>query len=295
MEKLFEGTVEYLVSTPLYLNSSLTLYQCGWENCEKGHSFGPAVRPHYLFHYVLGGKGTFISRGKEYAISAGQGFLICPGDSTTYMADEEDPWAYCWFGFDGYEVKSILDRCGLSLEAPIFTDHSNGALEENLHKLISLFDSAKYTEYEAIGQLYLVFAQMIKQEKQTVKSFDKSYADKAVDFIRHNYSYDIKISDIARHIGIDRTYLYKIFRQVHHISPQQYLIQFRLHVACTLLENSDMTITEIAYSCGFQDTPAFYKHFKSRYASTPAEYRTRQKQKIILATDILSEEKGKSS
>lgn len=271
------GTVEYLVSSPLYLNSSLTLYQCGWENCQKGHTFGPAVRPHYLFHYVLRGKGRFRSQGKEYQISAGQGFLICPGDSTVYAADLQEPWDYCWFGFDGYEVKSILDRCGLSLEQPIFTDQSGGALEENLQKLISLFSGGKYTEYEAIGRLYLVFSKMIREEGKTAKAFDKSYADKAVDFIRHNYSYNIRIADIAHHIGIDRTYLYKIFKQIHHISPQQYLIQVRLHIACTLLENSGMPIAEIAYSCGFQDTPAFYKHFKSRYASTPAEYRARRK------------------
>ena len=276
MIKKTEGTVEYLESNPLSLNSSLTLYQCGWENCRRGHTFGPAVRPHYLFHYVFRGKGVFCSQGKEHYISAGQGFLICPGDSTVYRADQQEPWDYCWFGFDGHEVKTILERCGLSLEAPVFVDHSNGVWEKELTQLVSLFTDGKYNDYEAIGRLYLVFSQMVSEARKEEKPFDKSYADKAVDFIRHNYSYPVRVADLARHIGIDRTYLFKIFKRCYRMSPQQYLIQFRLHIACTLLENSAMTIAEIAYSCGFQDIPAFYKHFKNRYAFTPSEYRARQ-------------------
>lgn len=268
------NTYEYLIDTPLYVSSSLTLYQCGWENCAPGHSFGPAVRPHYLFHYILSGYGEYHTSHTSYSLKQGQGFLICPGESTYYVADKQSPWNYCWFGFDGYEVKTILSHCNLSEKNPIFTDHSNGKFQDNLMKLIQVFEQSQLNEYEAMGYLYLVFSQM-QQIKQSPKTFDKSYSDKAIDFIRHNYSYSIKIGDIAKHIGIDRTYLYKIFMQVNHISPQQYLIQYRLHIACKLLESSTMSITEISYSCGFKDTPAFYKHFHHHYSITPAQYRSR--------------------
>ncbi|MCI8862239.1 MAG: AraC family transcriptional regulator, partial [Lachnospiraceae bacterium] len=36
----------------------LTLYQYGWEQCEPAHSYGPATRNHYLFHYIIKGKGV---------------------------------------------------------------------------------------------------------------------------------------------------------------------------------------------------------------------------------------------
>ncbi|MEG0306507.1 MAG: AraC family transcriptional regulator [Clostridium sp.] len=268
------NTIEYLVDSPLYVSSSLTLYQCGWENCCPSHDFGPAIRPHYLFHYILSGKGKFYAHGQWHDLTEKQGFLICPGDSTYYIADEKDPWDYCWFGFDGYETKNILTHCNISKENPIFTDNSQGMLKQELLKLIEIFESHHFNEYEAMGQLYLVFSKMQQSKKEHLKTYDKGYSDKAVDFIQHNYSYDIKIADIAKHIGIDRTYLYKIFIQLHNISPQQYLIQFRLHVACKLLESSNINITEISYSSGFKDTPAFYKHFKRHYGITPSKYRS---------------------
>lgn len=57
------------------------------------------------------------------------------------------------------------------------------------------------------------------------------------------------------------------------VSPQRYLISFRLNTAVNLLETTKMNITEISYSCGFKDTPTFYKHFKKQFNITPVQYR----------------------
>ena len=64
----------------------------GQEDCEPGHRFGPAVRPYVLIHFVMKGKGLFEARGQRYEVSAGQAFLIIPGEVTIYTADATDPW-----------------------------------------------------------------------------------------------------------------------------------------------------------------------------------------------------------
>ena len=61
----------------------LNLYQYGWEQTEPLHSYGPYARNHYLFHYVISGKGLLLANEQEYAIEGGQGFLIAPGQVTT--------------------------------------------------------------------------------------------------------------------------------------------------------------------------------------------------------------------
>ena len=55
----------------------LGLYQFGWEHCEPSHSFGPAMRNHFLFHYVISGTGTLIAENSKkesisYSIKSGQ-------------------------------------------------------------------------------------------------------------------------------------------------------------------------------------------------------------------------------
>lgn len=67
----------------------LCLYQFGKEKTSPSHSYGPAARNHYLFHYVLSGTGLLLAdntngQTQRYHIKSGQGFMIFPGQITTY-------------------------------------------------------------------------------------------------------------------------------------------------------------------------------------------------------------------
>ena len=103
----------------------LGLYQFGWEQCDPSHSFGPAARNHYLFHFCLSGTGTFIgdnSKGESitYQIKSGQGFMCFPGQICTYIADRKIPWEYVWLEFDGLRVKETLELIGLKPDQPVY-------------------------------------------------------------------------------------------------------------------------------------------------------------------------------
>ncbi len=255
----------------------LSLYHCGYERCKPAHSFGPAIRPHYLFHYVLGGRGTYYVNGETYHLKEGNGFLITPGVTTLYCADMEEPWEYCWIGFDGIDIKTVLQNCGLTNNDLIFTDQSNGLLRKNLLTLIHDFSKGIGNEYSYIGQLYLCFSYMYTSTNNSMNHIYENHMKKALDYIHHNYTYDIKISDMARYISIDRTYLYKLFMTYKNVSPQQYLIKYRLNIALELLIDSNLNVTEIAYSCGFKDASSFNKHFKKHFNITPLQYRSNNK------------------
>lgn len=55
----------------------LNLYQFGWERTEPLHFYGPHTRNHYLFHYVISGKGRLYANETEYPIHPGQGCPRC--------------------------------------------------------------------------------------------------------------------------------------------------------------------------------------------------------------------------
>ena len=89
---------------------TLSVYFCGQEDCGPNHSFGPAMRPHYLLHVIFHGKGIYQCSGHTYHLKAGDAFLIRPMDSIYYRADTSDPWSYAWAGFDGSACKEILKQ-----------------------------------------------------------------------------------------------------------------------------------------------------------------------------------------
>ncbi|OPJ59851.1 AraC family transcriptional regulator [Clostridium oryzae] len=268
MDKLIVKNVPVHVKA----NAPLTLYFCGWEKCEPSHFYGPAIRPHYLIHFVLSGKGSYHVRNKIYQVSAEEMFLIEPGVSTYYEADLHDPWEYVWIGFDGYEAENILKKICFSSKNLIHKDYSCGKLKKSLFELIDNFELGKDNEYAIISRLYQIFSYLLSKDESN-DSTASDYVFLAKEYIKNNYSYDMKISDIAKHIGIDRTYLYKLFMQHNNLSPQKYLIQYRLNVAKNMLADKKYSITEILYSCGFRDAASFYKHFKCCFNMTPSQYR----------------------
>ena len=118
----------------------LSLYQFGREKCSPAHSFGPAARNHYLFHYVISGTGVLYSydndgNTNEYHIKSMQGFMIFPNQITTYVADKDMPWEYVWIEFDGLRAKAIVEASGFSPDNPVYRARSKDLREEMMREM----------------------------------------------------------------------------------------------------------------------------------------------------------------
>src|SRR5699024_5600905 len=87
----------------------LNLYQFGWERTTPAHSYGPHARNHYLFHYIIAGKGVLLANEQEYSITAGHGFLVVPGQITTYRSDENDHWTDTQLEIAGPSARANLN------------------------------------------------------------------------------------------------------------------------------------------------------------------------------------------
>lgn len=258
-------------NTPVYLSKALNLYYGGWEICCPMHTFGPAIRQHYLIHYVTRGKGRLWMNDTCYVIEKDTMFLIRPGITCVYQADKDDPWEYCWICIDGYDVENMLNNSGFDKVNPLFFDKSNGEVRDAMLNFIFYFSKYKNNEYMLLSRLYNIFGHMkIQMKKQQAKSI---HVERAIDYIYENYSKNISVTDIAEYLGIDRTYLYRLFKEEYDMSPQKYLLNFRLKTAMNKLEGGNMYIADIAYSCGFNDASAFCHQFKKVYKDTPLNYR----------------------
>ena len=254
------------------LSLGLNLIFCGYERCTSGHTFGPATRPHYLFHYILNGKGTLFVGNKSYQLQAGEGFMIFPGESTVYSADVGCPWEYCWLAFDGADCDRILKTCGLKRGYPKFTTNHPDDITSQFHQLIENALNNTTQDFLHLARAYSLFNSMAK-DNSVVEPDYNDYPAKAVKFIESNYAYDLKVSDIAKTVGLERSYLYRLFMDNFNMSVQEYLIDYRLKEAKKMMIDRDRSITEIAYSCGFKSSSSFNKHFKKRYEMTPRRYR----------------------
>ena len=82
-----------------------------------------------------------------------------------------------------------------------------------------------------------------------------------------------RLDKMAEDCGVKRTQFAKITKQLTGYPPTQYLNRIRFKRACELLRNSDMSITDIAFECGYNTSQYFTETFKKNARITPSEYR----------------------
>ncbi len=255
----------------------LYLCFCGVADCKPNHSYGPAVKPGYVIHYITKGKGTYTVNGHTYNLQAGEGFIIYPNMLSYYEADSEDPWSYVWVGFNGEKADTYLKSAGLSNNNLIFTTNKGELLCEYVEDMLNHHNINPYNELRQQGLLYL-FLSTISESVSTVTAQDtdlstNTYIKKAIEYIQNNYYNDIKITDIASYVSINRSYLTNIFTTAMGQSPKAYLITFRITRAAELLRLTDLSIGDIARSCGYIDIYTFSKAFKLIKGMSPMQFR----------------------
>jgi AraC-like DNA-binding protein len=259
-------------------HTDLNMYQCGTENCDPGHFYGPAIRDHFLIHYISGGKGRFCIGEKTYHLQKGQGFLICPDIVTYYQADIEDPWTYSWVGIHGLKAEIYLKSAGLTAASPIFTYDNDDFIKNCFDDMIAAKKLQKGREIRLLGLIYMFLSQLIEvngKDRFTDQEGSRKeiYIKNTIEFIGMNYSRKMSVADIARHIGLDRSYLGSIFKEQLDTSLQDFLVNYRINKSIELMKNKNLSIGDISRSVGYDDPLNFSKIFKKCRHISPKEYR----------------------
>lgn len=230
----------------------------GYEKCAPEKSFGPAIRKHYLVHYVVSGEGFFECNGKTYHVNEGEIFLIRPGELTVYYTTKENPWCYVWIGFTGRLAKR-LDKLEVPVKAirgsafnELAREHSNGRISTEL----------------CASVLFLMYSQLFEPKKDT-----QSYVSRIADYIECNYMADISAEKLAKMINLDRRYASRLFKAEYGVPMGRYIVQYRMKRAKEFLSQG-YSVAQTAKLVGYQDVFNFSKMFKRTYGRSPSNYKS---------------------
>lgn len=265
----------------------LRIYQYGYEQCAPLQSFGPFIRNHYLFHYVISGRGSLDATAEDgvttrrYEIQAGQGFLICPGLINTYFADEHDPWKYVWVEFDGLRASESLRYAGLTAAQPIYRADDEAQSAQVRDLMLYIAEHSDASALHLIGYLCL-FVDALMQSSSTRVSAQENqlkdfYIQEAVNYIEQNYQRNLTVEEVADACRLNRSYFSKLFKDNVGCPPQEFLIRVRLAKAAELMCSSNAPISEIAVRCGYSNQFHFSRAFRKHYGVPPQKWRARNR------------------
>lgn len=266
----------YNYTNNFYKSIDIMIYNTGYEECDPGHSYGPAVRKSYMIHYVTEGKGIFTINGKTYQLKKGDAFLMCPGEQIYYEADKKNPWCYAWIGMQGVKVESYLKKTAFA-NSPIIHYSKDDQLSLLYIKLQKAYSSdSRSRELLVNCVLYEILHFLINSvpnEKSYKDHNEKIYLNKIISYCAINIDKQIKVSELAQYLGLDRSYLTRLFKSEMKISLKDYILKTKIDEANDLLKNTDLPINVISRSVGFDDPLYFSRIYKEKQKISPKNYR----------------------
>lgn len=270
----------YLLKNPINKHSDCYFSYCGFSKTEPKHSFGPAIRDHFLVHIVLEGEGYCSIKNQKYYLRKGQGFVIPPNVSTFYQASESNPWSYVWMGLGGTLVKEYLEYMGithnhLSFDVQNLSDFKAlifecFAYENDILINEIILQKQAYRFLELLGKSFAVH----KQENLTKKM--NPYVSQTLEIISKNAHQNISVASIADQLSINSSYLSRLFKADIGSSIKEYINEIRLSIGNDLLTTTDYSIHEISERIGFASPQSFAKAFKQSRGISPTLYRKKR-------------------
>ena len=217
----------------------------------------------------IGSYGIKLDNEDEYSTGEG-GFFIAPSHITqtiTHFADKELNKFTARYVFldviinNAYRIDDVFDF-------PVVTDKEFSAIFDK--------DFDEYEESDNVCDRMCCLYNIIKHLLQ-IATEKSSYRNCAiypvVEFIKNNYMKNIGVCEMADVIKMSESNLYAVFKKATGSSPIKYLNQYRLTIACELLQKTDYSIKEIAEKVGIPDQFYFSKLFKSKHSISPQQYR----------------------
>lgn len=257
-------------------------FNVGSETCSPKHFYGPAIRKDYIIHFIVSGNGIYETNdNQKYYLKEGDFFLIRPNERVYYEASQETPWTYYWLGFNGVQVESILASC--HIQSQTLVGKISGSLKEVIvlfERLISFDHFNGKNKLKIYGLFFNLFSCLdggnASNRIEVNQSLRRKYSESFMLHVQNNfYLSHLTISDIARTMNLNPSYLSQVIKEELGVSPMSYLKDYRLHEASVLLELSDFTVSEISEMVGYDNLSSFSRSFKNRFMQTPSEFKSR--------------------
>lgn len=224
----------------------------------------------FVCHLVTGGTAMYHTAEGSYALNPGDLFFSFP--STPFTLEGDETFKYLYIAFVGSHVSELLESMRVTRRMPVrvgmgeLTDIWMKGLEHSSPENLSMMTK---------GVLHYTFAFLTEEEPKEITAVGcGSTVEKIRETVERDFSNaDLNLEHLSSIYGYNTKYISRCFRETVGVSFSDYLTSCRIRHACLLLEESRMTVREVAVSVGYQDPLYFSKVFKRIIKSSPGEYR----------------------
>jgi AraC-like DNA-binding protein len=204
--------------------------------------------------------------------------LVCnPGEPHSGSMGGSRLWRYRGFYFEARALDHLRSLLSIS-DQPYFrrgaiADASLARALLTLHRTMGSMTTDAFQAQEmmarTMGHLYARHGDGKADAAPTGRN--RLLLDRALAILQQRFREPLQLSDVAQPLDLSPFQLIGLFKREFGLTPYALLTQIRLNAACSLMKRG-RSIAECATAAGFYDQAALSKHFRTRFAITPAQY-----------------------
>ena len=124
--------------------------------------------------------------------------------------------------------------------------------------------------------------------RQSATASNDTVLQDLLTYCTQNYTGDLRLDTLSRELHVNKYYISHLFTQKLHMNFNEYIGNLRISAALPRLENSDESITDIAYSVGFNSARSFNRLFQKHMNGTPRAYRQEHQKNQGRSSDVVN-------
>lgn len=237
------------------------------------------------FYFITNGKCHITVKDKVFEGRPGYWFFIPANTPHSYYNDPSLDFGLYSIHFDLYPKMNLAEQLSLSFMVKAQCD---SAPEQIFQKFARACDSRllcdKIETKACVLNLLREYIILSGKGDVAVSGKNSEGLDRVLSFINENLHQHIDNAYLAKLCHLHLTHFVRFFKEKIGQTPQRYITHKRLEAAKRLLEQTQLSITEISESVGFYDSSHFSRSFKQVYDISPLHYRgyvnTKYKQEL---------------
>ena len=243
---------------------------CAREQLTGARRHGPVIRRFFVVECNETGRGGMVINGKEYSFGPGQCYVLLPGDTVTQLSDGEEPRGGIYCILDAPMLAQYIKAAGITAESPFIPDRLFPQVRQWLTQMLEDFNCRDAgASLRQTGNIYGLLGALLREKPATART---DAISKAIGIMEANYPQPLSVEELARTLGLERTYFSSLFKEKTGYSPYRYLTALRIQKACLLLTETELSVAEVAELVGL-DRRNFARLFKKEIGKTPLEYK----------------------
>jgi AraC-like DNA-binding protein len=258
--------------------SSLSIRRPFIYPCEKDWRWNPGPLKDFDLWAVLSGRGEIRITGESRPLRAGSCLILQPGDAPVARHDASHPLIVfaCHFRLGQRNGRPKRFTKGI-----IHAEMPEGELlRVSADRAARVFDEGESGRKLAAILVHQIVAQLFHARMRQAEGARPSLLSSLALEIRSQPARPWTISAMAKRCAMSPAHLNRRFRAAFGVPPLQYVIQYRVRRAVTLLRESDLSLAQIAGVTGYQDVFFFHRQFRHVAGATPRAVRFGEKTKL---------------